>query len=106
MLNNIEPIAVQSSGTTELTTRHGPDAAFLHGLSSKHDLSEAVFLVDGFGYQTTLGRLRLSSQRGYTKRNPAENSFRRSNEDRPHPQFVGSQSLERSPLMIAAFTLL
>jgi len=40
----------------DLFGRHGTDpaAAFLHGLSEKHDLSEAVFLVDGFGYQTAL----------------------------------------------------
>ena len=33
----------------DLFGRHGTDpaAAFLHGLSEKHDLSEAVFLVDG-----------------------------------------------------------
>jgi len=40
----------------DLFGRHGTDpaAAFLHGLSEKHDLSEAVFLVDGFDYQTAL----------------------------------------------------
>jgi putative transposase len=36
-----------------------PAAAFLHGLTEKHDLSEAVFLVDGFGYPTALSRLGL-----------------------------------------------
>ena len=46
----------------DLFGTHGTDpaAAFLHGLSEKHDLSEAVFLVDGFGYQTVLARLELS----------------------------------------------
>jgi putative transposase len=40
----------------ELFGRHGTDpaAAFLHRLTEKHDLSEAVFLVDGYGYQTSL----------------------------------------------------
>ncbi len=51
--------------------RHGTDpaAAFLHGLSEKHDLSEAVFLVDGFGYQTALAQLGLSGRRECTDRN-------------------------------------
>ncbi|MDJ1434840.1 IS6 family transposase, partial [Halostagnicola sp. A-GB9-2] len=36
----------------QLFGRHGTDsaAAFLHGLREKHDLSEAVLLVDQFGY--------------------------------------------------------
>ena len=40
----------------ELFGRHGTDpaAAFLHRLAEKHNLSETVFLVDGFGYQTAL----------------------------------------------------
>jgi transposase-like protein len=42
----------------ELFGRHGtdPTAAFLHRLTEKHDLSKAVFLVDGYGYQTALDR--------------------------------------------------
>jgi putative transposase len=28
-----------------------PAAAFLHRLTEKHDLSEPVFLVDGYGYR-------------------------------------------------------
>ena len=40
----------------ELFGRNGTDpaAAFLHRLTEKHDLSETVFLVDGFGYETSL----------------------------------------------------
>jgi len=54
----------------DLFGRHGTDpaAAFLHGLSEKHDLSEAVFLVDDFSYQTALARLGLSGRRDYTDR--------------------------------------
>jgi transposase-like protein len=37
-----------------------PAAAFLHRLTQKHDLSETVFLVDGYGYLTTPSRLGLS----------------------------------------------
>jgi len=38
--------------------RHGTDpaAAFLSGLREKHDLSNATFLVDQFGYRTALAR--------------------------------------------------
>ena len=61
----------------DLFGSHGTDpaAAFLHGLSEKHDLSEAVFLVDGFGYQTALARLGLSGRRDYTDRNLIEKWF-------------------------------
>jgi putative transposase len=64
----------------DLFGTHGtnPTAAFLHGLSEKHNFSEAVFLVDGFGYQTALARLRLSGQRDHTDRNRSKRGFRRS----------------------------
>ncbi len=39
-----------------------PAAAFVHGLAEKHNLSEAVFLVDGYGYLTALSRFGLSGQ--------------------------------------------
>ncbi len=39
-----------------------PAAAFLHRLTEKHDLSETVFLVDGYVYLTALSRLGLSGQ--------------------------------------------
>jgi len=55
--------------------RYGTDlaAAFLHRLAEKHDLSDAEFLVDQFGYQTSLARLGLSGQVNYTDRNLIEN---------------------------------
>jgi len=64
----------------DLFGRHGTDpaAAFLHGLSEKHELSKAVFLVDGFGYQTALARLGLSGRRDYTDRNQSKSGFRHS----------------------------
>ncbi len=42
-----------------------PAAAFLHRLTEKHDLSEAEFLVDGFGYLTALIRHDVSGQLDY-----------------------------------------
>jgi putative transposase len=57
--------------------RHGTDpaAAFLHGLRERHDLSDAVFLVDKFGYRTSLSRLGLNSRGDYTDRNLIEKQF-------------------------------
>jgi len=52
-----------------------PAAAFLHGLTQKHDCSQAVFLVDGFGYLTALSRIGLSGHLEYTDRNLIENGF-------------------------------
>ena len=46
-----------------------PAAAFLHGLGEKHDLSEAEFLVDGYGYLTALSRLALGGRLDYSERN-------------------------------------
>ncbi len=56
---------------------HGTDpaAAFLHGLREKHDHSEAVFLVDQFGYRLPLARLGLNSRVNYTDRNLIEKWF-------------------------------
>ncbi|ELK51779.1 transposase, partial [Haloferax sp. BAB-2207] len=61
----------------ELFGRHGTDpaAAFLHRLSEKHDLSDAVFLVDGYGYQTAISRLGLSGWLDYVERNLIEKWF-------------------------------
>lgn len=55
----------------QLFGRHGTDpaAAFLHGLRKEHDLSEAVFLVDQFGYRTALARLGLNGWVNYIDRN-------------------------------------
>ncbi len=45
-----------------------PAAAFLHRVTEKHDLSDTVFLVNGYGYLTALSRLGLSGN----GRTPAE----------------------------------
>ncbi len=79
----------------ELFGRHGTDpaAAFLHRLTEKHDLSETVFLVDGFGYETTLARLGLSGRRNYTDRNLIEKWFQTLKQriDRFYHSWVGSR---------------
>ncbi len=61
----------------QLCSRHGTDpaAAFLYGLREKHDLSEAVFLVEQFGYRTAFARLGLNGRIDYTDRNLIENWF-------------------------------
>jgi putative transposase len=61
----------------QLFGRHGTDpaAAFLHGIHEKHDLSEAEFLVDQFGYRTALSRLGLNGRVNYTDRNLIEKRF-------------------------------
>jgi len=46
-----------------------PAAAFLRDLDEKHDLSDAVFLVDGYGYLTSLARIGLSGRLNYSDRN-------------------------------------
>ena len=55
---------------TALVTRRqrgtGPAAAFLHDLTQKHDYSQALFLVDGFGYLTAFSQVCLSSRLNYT----------------------------------------
>ncbi len=75
--------------------RHGTDpaAAFLSGLAEKHDLLEAVFLVDQFGYRTALSRLGLSGQVDYTDRNLIEKWFHtlKMRVDRFHNSWVGSR---------------
>jgi len=79
----------------ELLGRHGTDpaAAFLHRLAEKHDLSETVFLVDGFGYQTALARLGLRGRRDYTDRNLIEKWFQTLKQriDRFYHSWVGSR---------------
>ena len=83
----------------QLFGRHGTDpaAAFLHGLREKHDLSEAVFLVDQFGYRTALARLGLNGQVDYTDRNLTEKWFHtlKMRVDRFHNSWVGSRSSAR-----------
>ncbi|MDL0131629.1 IS6 family transposase [Halobacterium salinarum] len=79
--------------------RHGTDpaAAFLAGLREKHDLSEAEFLVDQFGYRTALARLGLSGRVNYTDRNLIEKWFHtlKMRIDRFHNSWVGSRSSVR-----------
>ncbi len=79
--------------------RHGTDpaAAFLHRLTEKHDLSEAEFLVDAYGYLTALARLGLSGQLNYTDRNHIEKWFHtlKMRIDRFHHSWVGSRSSAR-----------
>jgi transposase-like protein len=52
-----------------------PAAAFLHGLREKHDLPDAEFLIDQFGYRTALPQLGLSGRVDYTDRNRIERWF-------------------------------
>ena len=52
-----------------------PAAAFLHRLTEKHDVANAVFLVDGYGYLTALSRLDLSGRLDYTTRTHIEKWF-------------------------------
>jgi putative transposase len=52
-----------------------PAATFLHELHEKHGPSDTVFLVDQFGYWTTLARLGLNGWVDYTDRNLIENRF-------------------------------
>ncbi|UPM45225.1 IS6 family transposase [Halocatena salina] len=83
----------------QLFGRHGTDpaAAFLHGLREKHDLSEAVFLVDQFGYRTALARLGLNGQVDYTDRNLIEKWYHtfKMRVDRFHNSWVGSRRSAR-----------
>ncbi len=56
-------------------------------------LVKAVFLVDGFGYQTALARLGLCGRRDYTDRNFIEKWFQTLKQriDRFYHSWVGSQ---------------
>ena len=82
-----------------LFSRHdtAPAAAFLQKLREKHDLSEAEFLVDQFGYRTTLSRVGLSGRVNYTDRNPIEKWFHtlKVQIDRFHNSWVGSRASAR-----------
>ncbi len=75
-----------------------PAAAFLHRLTEKHDLSDAMFLVDGYGYLTALSRLGLSGQLNYVERNLIEKWFHtfKMRVDRFHNSWVGSRARVRS----------
>jgi putative transposase len=79
--------------------RHSTDpaAAFLHGLHERHDLSNAEFLVDQFGYRTAIARLGLNGRVNYTKRNLIEKWFHtfKMRVDRFHNSWVGSRASAR-----------
>jgi putative transposase len=74
-----------------------PAAAFLHRLTEKHDLSDATFLVDGFGYLTALSRIGLSGHLDYTDRNHIEKWFHtlKMRINRFHNSWVGSRASVR-----------
>ena len=78
-----------------LFDRRGTDsvATFLRELAEKHDFSETMFLVDGYGYLTTLARIGLSGQLDYTDRNHIEKGFHTLKMwiDRFHTSWVGSR---------------
>jgi transposase-like protein len=80
-------------------SRHGTDpaAAFLHGLTEKHAVENAVFLVDGFGYSTALSRVGLSGRLDYSTRNLIEKWFHtlKMRTDRFHTSWVGSRAAVR-----------
>lgn len=78
---------------------HGTDpaAAFLCGLTEKHDFSDAVFLVDQYGYRTALARIGLSGRVSYTERNQIEKWSHtcKMRADRFHHSWVGSRASVR-----------
>jgi len=81
-----------------------PVATFLFGLVEKHDLSNATFLVDQFGYRTLLARLGLDSRVDYTDRNLIEKWFHTLTMrlNRFHNSWVGSQWSVRQWLALFA----
>nr|WP_083862062.1 IS6 family transposase [Halogeometricum pallidum] len=88
----------------QLFKRHGTDpaAAFLHGVVEKHDCEDTVFLVDQFGYRTSLSRLGLSGRVDYTDRNLIEKWFHTltMRVDRFHNSWVGSRLSVRQCLVL------
>jgi putative transposase len=74
-----------------------PAAAFLAGLREKHDLFEAEFLVDQFGYRTAIDRLGLNGRVNYTDRNLIEKWFHtlKMRIDRFHNSWMGNRSSTR-----------
>ncbi len=89
--------------------RHGTDpaAAFLQKLHEKHDLSEAEFLADQFGYRTALSRVGLSGRVNYTDRNLIEKWFHtlKMRIDRFHNSWVGSRQASESCLNSSHITI-
>jgi putative transposase len=94
-------IDIESKSILDITLfgRYGTDpaAAFLHRLREKHDISNAEFLVDQFGYRTALARLGLNGRVNYTDRNLAEKWFQalKMRVDRFHSSWVGSRASAR-----------
>ncbi|MFC6766833.1 IS6 family transposase [Natrinema soli] len=73
-----------------------PAAAFLHGLTEKHDLSEVEFLVDGAGYLTALSiRIERSSQLHRSKPHRKVFHTLKMRVDRFHNSWVGSRASVR-----------
>ncbi len=77
--------------------RHGTDpaAAFLHGLTEKHDVENAVFLFDGHGYLTALSRLGLGGRPDYSTRTLLEKWVHtlKMRTDRFYTSWVGSRAV-------------
>lgn len=92
----------------ELFGRHGTDpaAAFHHGLREKHDLSDTVFLVDQFGYWTSLSRLGLNGRTGYTDGYLIEkwSQTLKMRIDRFHNSWVGSDQAYTNSLKNSCIT--
>jgi putative transposase len=88
--------------------RHGTDpaATFLHRLCEKHDLLDAVFIVDQFGYRTALAQLGLNGRVNYIDRNLIEKWFHtlKMRVDRFHNSWVGSRASAREWIEKLVFT--
>ena len=50
-------------------------SAFLHRLTTKHEVSDTEFLIDASGYLTALARRELSGQLNYSERNLIKKLF-------------------------------
>ncbi len=68
-------------------------AEFLSALAEKHDLSDTVSLVDGYGYRTALFQIGLSDQLDYTERHLIKKWFHTLKMwiDRFHNTWVGNR---------------
>jgi putative transposase len=83
----------------DVYSRRGTDpaAAFLHRLTTKHEVNDTEFLVDGAGYLTALARRFLSGQLNYSTRNHIEKWFQTVSMriDRFHSFWQGSPASAR-----------
>ena len=79
----------------DLFERRGTDPAteFFQQLAGEHDLSDAEFLVDGYGYLTALFRVGFSDHLDYIDRNLIEKWFQtlKMRTDRFDHSWVGSR---------------